>query len=266
VVAAIASPEVLTASRCRARVPTAPCHPRDAGGDRMPAIKLAVGSRRRARPIVAGNRSIAADAMNGQISGEFVSHKPMHSVGVYAGIVIAWIISPLVILLGLCFVPLVLMSSKECPIWRQRRVGYRGADVWVLKFSTMNATAGGELRETWFGRLIRPTGLDEILQVLAIAKGDMQWFGPRPLLRADINQLYIDSVLAHTKPGFFNSRSLATGMGNRALQDGSISLATMIRYDRADLERWSFMYGLTLFLRTIALVVRRGRVSRLAEP
>jgi lipopolysaccharide/colanic/teichoic acid biosynthesis glycosyltransferase len=185
---------------------------------------------------------------------EFASNKSLDSLGSAFGRVIAWCLTPLVILLSGLYLPFIMASSNESPIWRQKRVGYRGADIWVPKYSTMNVSASGELRETWFGRLVRPLGLDEILQILLIAKGDMQWFGPRPFLRADLDELYISSVLSHTKPGLFSSRSLATGIGNRALQEGGISIAEMIRLDLSDLEDWSFVYASRMFFGTLALV------------
>jgi lipopolysaccharide/colanic/teichoic acid biosynthesis glycosyltransferase len=189
---------------------------------------------------------------------EFASNKPLGSVGSACGRIVACLCAPFVLLLTALFLPLILVSSNEFPIWRQKRVGYRGLDIRVPKFSTMNVIASGELRETWFGRLVRPIGLDEILQILLIAKGDMQWFGPRPFLRKDLDELYISLVLSRTKPGFFNSRSLATGAGNRALQEGVISIAEMIRYDLSDLENWSFLYASRLVLRTIVMMAGTG--------
>ena len=189
---------------------------------------------------------------------EFTSNKSLGSFGSAFGRIVACFFVPPVLLLTALFLPFVLASSNEFPIWRQKRVGYRGLDIWVPKFSTMNVVASGELRETWFGRLVRPIGLDEILQILLIAKGDMQWFGPRPFLRADLDDLYINSVLSYTKPGLFGSRSLATGAGNRALQEGVISITEMIRYDLSDLENWSFSYASRLVFRTIAMMARTG--------
>ena len=186
------------------------------------------------------------------------SNKSLHSFGSVFGRFIALLLAPFVLLASALFIPLILLSSNESPIWRQKRVGYRGNDIRIPKFSTMNAAPSGELRETWFGRFVRPTGLDEILQVFLIVKGDMQWFGPRPLLRKDLNELYINSVLSHTRPGLFSSRSLATGIGNRALQEGGISMAEMIRYDLSDLEKWSFPYASRMLLGTLAMVVRVG--------
>jgi lipopolysaccharide/colanic/teichoic acid biosynthesis glycosyltransferase len=207
-----------------------------------------------------------AAVMDARAGPAFQSRKPLGLTGTVLGRIAACLLGPLVLLLAAGFLPLILLSSNEFPIWRQKRVGYRGLDIWVPKFSTMNAAASGELRETWFGRLVRPVGLDEILQILLIAKGDMQWFGPRPFLRNDISELYVDSVLSHTKPGLFNSRSLATGIGNRALQEGEISIPEMIRYDLADLENWSFSYAWRLFAGTMLMVARAGVVMIRRHP
>lgn len=200
----------------------------------------------------------AATLHDAYAAPEFKSNKPLGSFGSAFGRIAACFFVLPVLLLSMLFLPFILTSSNEFPIWRQKRVGYRGFDIWVPKFSTMNVVASGELRETWFGRLVRPVGLDEILQILLIVKGDMQWFGPRPFLRADLDDLYINSVLSLTKPGLFNSRSLATGAGNRAIQEGVISLTEMTRYDLSDLENWSFAYASRLIFRTIAMMARTG--------
>ncbi|MGH3155898.1 MAG: sugar transferase [Streptosporangiaceae bacterium] len=191
-------------------------------------------------------------------SSKPASNKPLTSPGSLFGRLVACLLTPFVLVVSVLFLPLILLSSNEFPIWRQKRVGYHGRDIMVPKFSTMNAAASGKLHETWFGRLIRPIGLDEILQIFLIAKGDMQWFGPRPFLRKDVDDVYIRSVLSHTKPGLFSSRSLATGIGNRALQEGGISIAEMIRYDLSDLESWSFSFASRMLLRTLTMVARVG--------
>ena len=120
----------------------------------------------------------------------------------------------------------------------------------------MNVDKQGVLRETWFGKLVRPVGLDEILQIYIIEKGEMQWFGPRPFLRKHINEEYIQAVLYYTKPGFFNSRSIATGIGNQALQGGQVSISQIIEFDQNDLRNWSFGYAARLFSRTLLAVLR----------
>ena len=200
----------------------------------------------------------AAMMQDAYAAPEIASNKPLDSFGSAFGRVVACLFALPVLLLAAVFLPFILASSNESPIWRQKRVGYRGLDIRVPKFSTMNVAASGELRETWFGRFVRPIGLDEILQILLIVKGDMQWFGPRPFLRKDLDEHYISSVLSRTKPGLFSSRSLATGAGNRALQEGVISIAEMIRYDLSDLENWSFSHASRLVIGTIAMMARAG--------
>jgi len=200
----------------------------------------------------------AAMSPDSYATSVLISNKSLNSLGSIFGRIVAVLLTPFVLLVSLFFIPLILLSSNESPIWRQRRVGYRGLDILVPKFSTMNVADSGELCETWFGRIVRPIGLDEILQVFLIVKGDMQWFGPRPFLRKDLSELYIASVLSYTKPGMFNSRSLATGIGNRALQEGGVSIAEMIRHDRSDLEQWSFSYAARILLGTVAMVGKAG--------
>jgi lipopolysaccharide/colanic/teichoic acid biosynthesis glycosyltransferase len=194
------------------------------------------------------------------VRAEVRSHKRLNSWGSIFGRVVAWLLAPVVVLISALYIPFILASSNEFPIWRQKRVGYRGRDLWVPKFSTMNADASGALRETWFGRIVRPVGLDEILQIFLIARGEMQWFGPRPFLRPHLSADYINYVLHHTKPGFINSRSLATGIGNRALQDGKVSIPEMIRYDLQDLSNWSFWYAARLLSQTLLMILRITRI------
>jgi lipopolysaccharide/colanic/teichoic acid biosynthesis glycosyltransferase len=205
--------------------------------------------------LTAGGSAIAAGPESAVVA-EFQSRKKLDGVGIVAGRAVACLLAPFVALVAAFFVPFILMSSNEFPIWRQKRVGYRGRDILVPKFSTMNADATGTLQETWFGRLVRPVGLDEILQILIIATGDMQWFGPRPFLRHHVNDEYIQAVLFLTKPGFINSRSIATGIGNRALQGGIVSISELIRYDRDDLSKWSFGYAVSLMARTVLAVLK----------
>jgi lipopolysaccharide/colanic/teichoic acid biosynthesis glycosyltransferase len=189
------------------------------------------------------------------------SRKRLDGAGIIIGRIVAVLLLPFVALLTLLYLPFILLSSNESPIWWQKRPGYRGGDLRIPKFSTMNADASGKLRETWFGKIVRPLGLDEILQIYLIAKGDMQWFGPRPIERHLLTGDYIESVLSLTKPGFFNSRSLLTGIGNRAVFAGQVSVAQMGEYDLYDLRQWSSWHAAKLVFRTALVVLRLRRYS-----
>ena len=72
--------------------------------------------------------------------------------------------------------------------FKQTRIGRHGKPFTILKFRNMTneRDAKGELlpaeqRVTKWGRFVRKTSLDELLNFWSILKGDMSIFGPRPL-------------------------------------------------------------------------------------
>lgn len=73
--------------------------------------------------------------------------------------------------------------------FRQQRVGKNGKIFYIIKFRNMKNTRDerGELlppeqRVTKFGKFVRKTSLDELLNFWSILKGDMSLIGPRPLV------------------------------------------------------------------------------------
>lgn len=74
-------------------------------------------------------------------------------------------------------------------VFKQKRVGKGGKLFTLIKFRNMKNTKdeNGELlpadkRVTKFGKIVRKTSLDELLNFWSIFKGDMSLIGPRPLL------------------------------------------------------------------------------------
>ena len=74
-------------------------------------------------------------------------------------------------------------------LFEQERVGKDGRIFKLVKFRNMTNERDerGELlppsqRVTRFGRLMRKTSLDELLNFLSVLKGDMSLIGPRPLV------------------------------------------------------------------------------------
>lgn len=73
--------------------------------------------------------------------------------------------------------------------FKQTRIGMHGKPFVLVKFRNMNnkTDANGDLlpgkdRVTRFGRFVRKTSLDELLNFLSVLKGDMSIIGPRPLV------------------------------------------------------------------------------------
>ncbi|MEP6994597.1 MAG: sugar transferase, partial [Acidobacteriota bacterium] len=89
-------------------------------------------------------------------------------------------------LLVICTIAVALTSPGPV-IFRQRRVGRRGAFFMLLKFRTMWAdapgllmTGEGDSRVTPIGRLLRKTRLDELPALINVLLGDLSLVGPRP--------------------------------------------------------------------------------------
>lgn len=84
---------------------------------------------------------------------------------------------------------LVRLTSKGPGLFRQTRVGYRGDEFQVLKLRTMRVDAevngpqwsnARDPRVTTLGRVYRKLHLDELPQLINVARGEMVLTGPRP--------------------------------------------------------------------------------------
>jgi lipopolysaccharide/colanic/teichoic acid biosynthesis glycosyltransferase len=83
-------------------------------------------------------------------------------------------------------------------LYRQRRVGLRGAEFDLLKLRTMEVGAEtrgagyavnrGDPRITRVGRMLRRLSLDELPQLWNVVRGDMSLVGPRPTLAYQVER------------------------------------------------------------------------------
>ena len=96
-------------------------------------------------------------------------------------------------------IPLLILILDGRPIlYRQPRVGKGGKEFMTYKFRTMRVADTGEKWENWtsnedprvtrLGRVLRSTALDEFPQVVNIAKGDISFVGPRPLIPEQVEE------------------------------------------------------------------------------
>ena len=123
--------------------------------------------------------------------------KPVHPKKSFYGDVIKRIfdilISSFVLLLTFpinILIGIITLLDVGFPIFfKQERTGKDGQPFQIIKFRNMRETKDefGELlppdqRVTKFGRFVRKTSLDELLNFWSILKGDMSLIGPRPLV------------------------------------------------------------------------------------
>jgi exopolysaccharide production protein ExoY len=122
----------------------------------------------------------------------------------------------------------VSVLSGRTPLIAHKRVGWRGATLWMLKLRTMWGPESSQDRRTsgwveyiddetgptqkqsadprvpnWFARFCRRHSIDELPQLWHVIKGEMALVGPRPVTPAELRQHYgaqSDMVL-DVKPG-----------------------------------------------------------------
>jgi exopolysaccharide biosynthesis polyprenyl glycosylphosphotransferase len=182
-------------------------------------------------------------------------------------------------LLAPVFVVIAVLIKHESagPVFfRQMRMGFRGRTFTIYKFRTMtfdaeehkqelahlsrHAAAGGDPRmfkirgdprTTRVGRFLRRYSLDELPQILNVAKGEMSLVGPRPLiLDEDSHVKEWARKRLDLKPGI-------TGLW-QVLGRSAIPFGEMVRLDYLYVTGWSLFADVKIILRTMPAVFRGG--------
>lgn len=123
---------------------------------------------------------------------------------------------------------LVALLSRRSPLIAHRRVGWQGADLWVMKLRTMwghdvdapgrdrgwiefiDGPSGPELKQArdprvpnGFARFLRRHSIDEIPQLWHVIRGEMALVGPRPLTATELRDFYREDAdeILQVKPG-----------------------------------------------------------------
>jgi len=111
-----------------------------------------------------------------------------HIIDWIAALLAVILLSPMLLLL----VVMIRLDSPGSAIFRQTRIGTRGAPFTVFKFRTMTSrqaaqddraeamTQADDKRITRLGSILRKSRIDEVPQLLNVLKGEMSWIGPRP--------------------------------------------------------------------------------------
>lgn len=174
---------------------------------------------------------------------------------------------PLLVIAGL-----VRATSRGPAIYRQTRVGRNGQLFTLLKFRSMYAQADQRLAElsdrneradgllfkirddprvTPVGRVLRRYSLDELPQLINVARGQMSLVGPRPPLPSEVERY-----------GYGVARRLLVKPGLTGLWQVSgrsdLSWEDSIGLDLSYVENWSLLLDLSILLKTARAVLARA--------
>ncbi len=171
------------------------------------------------------------------------------------------------------FLALAIAGTSRGPIlFRHTRTARDGRQFTMLKFRTMHRDAEERLerdpqllaeylandfkvplrsdpRVTRVGRVLRKLSLDELPQAINVLRGDMSLVGPRPIVAAQVTDLYGDDTEAYLqcKPGL-------TGMwqasGRSIVQQGDRA-----SLDREYAETWTLWGDIVILVKTIPTVL-----------
>ena len=173
----------------------------------------------------------------------------------------------LIILLPALFIILVIavlliIPNKGKVIFKQQRIGHKGTPFTLYKFRTLNGFIDINIEKNTqiikenthsFGYFLRKTGLDEILQIVNVIKGDMNLIGPRPLLMKDLTHL--------TKSQFYTRHLIKPGiLGLWQIKRNYSDDINYFRYDNLYLKKQSLFLDLYIVFGTVIYMFKgKGR-------
>lgn len=175
------------------------------------------------------------------------------------GLAILAMISPLMIAIAMA----VKFTSPGPVLFRQKRHGWNGEEINILKFRSMyvndeDATVSvtqatkGDPRITPLGRFLRSSSLDELPQFFNVLQGNMSIVGPRPHAVAH-NLEYREHIprymLRHkVKPGI---TGWAQVNGFRGETDTLEKMEMRVQADLYYIENWSLWLDFKIILLTL---------------
>ncbi|WP_311769629.1 sugar transferase [Listeria rocourtiae] len=175
----------------------------------------------------------------------------------WIAIVMLLLLAPLLIVIAL----LVWVKLDKKIIFSQERVGLHEKIFKIYKFKTMTdeRDAEGELlpdneRLNSFGIALRKLSLDELPQLINVIKGDMNFIGPRPLLKEYLAYYSEEEKKRHnTRPGL-SGWAQVNGRN-------SISWQEKFQLDIFYVENQSLKLDMFIYKKTILKVIRRENVN-----
>jgi putative colanic acid biosynthesis UDP-glucose lipid carrier transferase len=172
--------------------------------------------------------------------------------------IILVLISPVMLVIAMA----IKFTSDGSILFKQKRLGWNGAEITVYKFRTMYADCEDyqlvkqakrdDERVTSLGRFLRKTSLDELPQFINVLQGRMSIVGPRPHAISHNNQfkeLVPRYMLRHkVKPGITGWAQIH---GYRGETDTLEKMESRVEYDLFYIENMSIWLDLRIIIMTI---------------
>jgi putative colanic acid biosynthesis UDP-glucose lipid carrier transferase len=172
------------------------------------------------------------------------------------------LLAPILLVIAIC----VKLTSPGPVLFKQRRYGLGGEEIFVYKFRSMTVQENGnkvtqatrnDSRITKLGGILRRTSLDELPQFINVLQGRMSIVGPRPHAVAH-NEMYRKLISGYmirhkVKPGI---TGWAQVNGLRGETEALEKMEQRVNYDLAYLRDWSLSFDLRIMFRTVAVLFR----------
>ncbi|MCG1010969.1 sugar transferase [Salinicoccus sp. ID82-1] len=160
-----------------------------------------------------------------------------------------------------------LAIKKDSPgpfLFKQKRPGLNNVHFTIYKFRSMavetpnveSAKLGeGVSYITKTGKFIRRTSIDELPQLINVAKGEMSVVGPRPALynQHELIKMRTEAGVHKVKPGI---TGYAQVMGRDEISDEE-----KVKYDKYYVENQTFLFDMWIIWKTFINVISSKGVS-----
>lgn len=166
-------------------------------------------------------------------------------------VILALVAVPALVIGGVCAIA-VRLTSPGPVLFRQARVGRDGVEFTVLKFRTMrdgdNPIIPDDSVITRVGAVLRRLSLDELPQLVNVARGEMSIVGPRPTLAYQAERWTAEQR---------NRLSVRPGLTGLAQVSGrnNLSWPERIEFDLAYVQRQSIATDLGILWKTATVMI-----------
>lgn len=179
------------------------------------------------------------------------------------------VLSPFFIIIAL----IIKLDSKGPVIYKHKRIGKNGQEIYLYKFRTMYQDADIKLQEllknenikkeweenyklkndpriTRVGKILRKTSIDELPQIINIIKGELAIIGPRPVVKDELEK-YGDN-----KKKFL---SITPGLTGYWASNGrsDIDYDERMQMELYYIDNITFKLDIKIFCKTIFSVIKR---------